>query len=173
VDCEEQPAVRGVARARAREALAAMTDEEDKFIKEAAVADPDARPLDGERLARMRPASTADAGDMKRRVRGRPRAQTPKHLVSLRLDPDVVARYRATGPGWQSRINELLREHMPEVWKWRHFRIGALCNQPPKRLPTPTLRADLKWWVAKGNPPYALPAPQVPQSAFAGAGAKP
>jgi uncharacterized protein (DUF4415 family) len=106
---------RDAARAKAREALDAMTDEEDKAITEAALADPDAQPLSEERLARMRPASAADAADIKRRLRGRPRVETPKHLVSLRLDPDVVARFRATGPGWQSRINEVLREHLPKV----------------------------------------------------------
>jgi uncharacterized protein (DUF4415 family) len=65
----------------------------------------------------MRPASAADVADIKRRLRGRPRLQDPKRLVSLRLDPDVVARFRATGPGWQSRINEVLREHLPKVSK--------------------------------------------------------
>ncbi len=105
------------ARAKAREALAAMTDEEDNSITEAALADPDARPLDEQRLARMRPASAADAADVKRRLRGRPRLRDPKRLVSLRLDPDVVARFRATGPGWQSRINDVLRDHLPAVSK--------------------------------------------------------
>lgn len=108
---------RAAARAKPRAALAAMEDEEDKAIIEAALADPDARPLDEELLARMRPATAADVADIKRRLRGRPRVQTPKHLVSLRLDPDVVARFRATGPGWQSRINKVLREHLPEVPK--------------------------------------------------------
>jgi uncharacterized protein (DUF4415 family) len=42
--------------------------------------------------------------------RGRPKSDTPKEAVSLRLDPDVVAHYRAKGPGWQSRINEDLRK---------------------------------------------------------------
>ena len=42
--------------------------------------------------------------------RGRPKSDTPKEAVSLRLDPDVVAHYRKTGPGWQSRINEDLRK---------------------------------------------------------------
>lgn len=43
-------------------------------------------------------------------VRGRPplRGQT-KQQVTLRLDPDVVERFRADGPGWQGRINEALR----------------------------------------------------------------
>jgi uncharacterized protein (DUF4415 family) len=42
--------------------------------------------------------------------RDRPKSDSPKEAVSLRLDPDVVAHYRATGPGWQSRINETLRQ---------------------------------------------------------------
>lgn len=43
--------------------------------------------------------------------RGRPRGSTTSHksLVSLRLDNDVLDRFRASGPGWQSRINEALR----------------------------------------------------------------
>lgn len=108
---------RATARAKAREALAAMTEEDEKAIAEAADADPAARPLDEERLARMRPASAADAADLDRRLRGRPRLQAPKRLVSLRLDPDIVARFRATGPGWQSRINEVLRQYLPEIPK--------------------------------------------------------
>ena len=42
--------------------------------------------------------------------RGRPKAAVTKHAVSLRLDPDVVAYYRRTGRGWQSRINAALRK---------------------------------------------------------------
>jgi uncharacterized protein (DUF4415 family) len=108
---------RAAARAKARQALAAMGDDEDKGITEAALADPDARPLDEERLARMRPASATGVADIKRRLRGQPRLESPKRLVSLRLDPDVVARFRATGPGWQSRVNQVLREHLPKVSK--------------------------------------------------------
>ncbi len=40
---------------------------------------------------------------------GRPKAAAPKEAINIRLDPDVVAHYRATGPGWQSRINKDLR----------------------------------------------------------------
>lgn len=45
------------------------------------------------------------------RPRGRPKGSntSDKSLVSLRLDNDVLERFRATGPGWQSRINETLR----------------------------------------------------------------
>ena len=41
---------------------------------------------------------------------GRPLAENPKKQVTLRLDPDVVETFRATGKGWQSRINAELRK---------------------------------------------------------------
>lgn len=45
----------------------------------------------------------------RRRVRaGRP-AGSNKEQVALRIDKDVLAKFRATGPGWQTRINEALR----------------------------------------------------------------
>jgi uncharacterized protein (DUF4415 family) len=107
---------RVAARAKARELLSTTTDEQDRAVTEAALADRDARPLDERRLARMGTMSAADAADLGRRVRrrGRPTLDAPKRLVSLRLDPEVIDRFRATGRGWQSRINEVLREHLPE-----------------------------------------------------------
>jgi len=51
--------------------------------------------------------------------RGRPKLAHPKQRVSLRLDPKIVAAYKATGEGWQSRINEVLAR--------------ALAAQTPKR----------------------------------------
>lgn len=56
----------------------------------------------GERV--MRPAS----GTITKR--GRPRLEQPKKQVTLRLDQDVIERLRADGPGWQSRINEILKK---------------------------------------------------------------
>jgi uncharacterized protein (DUF4415 family) len=47
-----------------------------------------------------------------RRGRGRPPLDAPKKLVSLRLDQDVIDRFRAGGPGWRSRINAVLRKHL-------------------------------------------------------------
>jgi uncharacterized protein (DUF4415 family) len=46
----------------------------------------------------------------KRVRRGRPKSAAPKRATNLRLDPDVLDHYRATGPGWQSRINQALRK---------------------------------------------------------------
>ena len=41
--------------------------------------------------------------------RGRPRSDAPKVSTTLRLDPDVLASFKTTGKGWQSRINAALR----------------------------------------------------------------
>ena len=45
-----------------------------------------------------------------RRGRGRPKVVAAKEQISVRLDPDVLTALRAGGPGWQSRINVLLRQ---------------------------------------------------------------
>ena len=39
---------------------------------------------------------------------GRPRSANPRQLISLRLPVEVIARWRASGPGWQSRMAERL-----------------------------------------------------------------
>ena len=39
---------------------------------------------------------------------GRPRSPNPRQLISLRLPPEVIERWRATGPGWQTRMAERL-----------------------------------------------------------------
>jgi uncharacterized protein (DUF4415 family) len=40
--------------------------------------------------------------------RGRPPLERPKQAIKLRLSQDVIEHFRATGPGWQTRINETL-----------------------------------------------------------------
>lgn len=42
--------------------------------------------------------------------RGRPRLDNPKKQIALRIDPDVIDRFKAEGAGWQSRMNEALRK---------------------------------------------------------------
>ncbi len=59
------------------------------------------------RARRLDEALPALAGAIRRR--GKQKAPIKK-AVSMRLDPDVVAAYKATGPGWQSRINSDLRK---------------------------------------------------------------
>lgn len=54
---------------------------------------------------------TADLYEGERLVRrGRPPKAAPKEAVNIRLGPDVLAYFRGTGRGWQSRINAALRK---------------------------------------------------------------
>ena len=50
--------------------------------------------------------------------RGRPKLENAKQLLSLRLRPEVIASWRATGPGWQTRMAELLEKHTRKVRKY-------------------------------------------------------
>ena len=42
--------------------------------------------------------------------RGRPPLEDPKVSTTIRLSKDVIERFKAGGPGWQTRIDEALRE---------------------------------------------------------------
>jgi len=48
----------------------------------------------------------------KLKARGRPKAATTKEPVKLRLDADVLAWFKGQGAGYQTRINQLLRQYM-------------------------------------------------------------
>lgn len=55
------------------------------------------------------PELTADMlARAKMKKGGRPRSANPRELISLRLPADVIARWKATGPGWQTRMAERL-----------------------------------------------------------------
>jgi uncharacterized protein (DUF4415 family) len=49
-----------------------------------------------------------------RRGRGRPPKEDRKVNQTLRIDVEVLEAYRREGKGWQTRINEVLRQHMPQ-----------------------------------------------------------
>lgn len=80
------------ARRLALKNLDDLSDEEDLRITRAAESDPDNPPAD----------------DLLRR-RGRPVSLNAKRAIKLRIDPDVIDRFKADGPGWQSRMNVVLR----------------------------------------------------------------
>ena len=44
-----------------------------------------------------------------KRKPGRPPVPHPKQAVSLRLEPEVLEKFRATGAGWQRRMNDVLK----------------------------------------------------------------
>ncbi|MGB1216081.1 MAG: BrnA antitoxin family protein [Pikeienuella sp.] len=75
--------------------------------------DPDAPEATDEQLAQAKPFSVAFpalADAMRKNVGGRPKLDNPKVAVSLRLDQEIVARFKASGPGWQTRMNDTLRD---------------------------------------------------------------
>ena len=45
---------------------------------------------------------------------GRPRSDNPRKLISIRLPEDVILKWRATGPGWQTRMAEKLARVVPK-----------------------------------------------------------
>lgn len=82
-------------------------------IQRMIASDPDAPEATDEQLAQAKPfdeAFPALADAMRKNVGGRPKSENPKVAVSLRLDQDVVARFKASGPGWQTRMNDALRD---------------------------------------------------------------
>ena len=47
--------------------------------------------------------------------RGRPKLENPRQLLSLRLPPQVIDRWKASGPGWQTRMAEALEKSAPKA----------------------------------------------------------
>ncbi len=86
-----------------RPAIAVPTAAEDRAITAAAKADPDAQPLTEKQLKAMVPLRT---------LRGRPKSENPKLLVSIRYSQEVLAYFKSTGEGWQSRMDGVLREYV-------------------------------------------------------------
>lgn len=75
------------------------TDEEETAINAGIATDPDTYEPTDEEFKQFR------------RV-GRPRAKETKERITIRLSPEVVAFFRATGKGWQTRMDEALREYV-------------------------------------------------------------
>ncbi len=73
------------------------TPEEDAAITAAALSDPVAQPLTDAQLAQLRP------------MRGRPPSEVKRPMLSMRVDPDVLEKLRASGKGWQTKVNAALR----------------------------------------------------------------
>lgn len=87
-----------------------ISDAEEARIQSMIASDPDAPEATDEQLAQAKPFAEAFPALAENiRKGGRPRSERPKLAVSIRLDQDVVDRFKADGPGWQSRVNEALR----------------------------------------------------------------
>jgi uncharacterized protein (DUF4415 family) len=78
------------------------SEEEDARITEAAMSDPDCRPYSDEEWESVR----------SRLYFGNPLNRMKKEPVTMRLDSDVLAFLRGTGRGWQTKVNQVLRDWM-------------------------------------------------------------
>jgi uncharacterized protein (DUF4415 family) len=86
-----------------RPAIRMPTMAEDRAIRKGAKADPDAQPLTAKQLSEMVPL---------RPLRGRPKLESPKQLVSVRYSAEVIDFFRATGDGWQARMDGVLKAYV-------------------------------------------------------------
>lgn len=86
------------AREMALANLEAITPEEEAAINAGIAADPDTMELTEEWFAKAH--------------RGRPPLESPKKTVAIRLSQDVIAALKATGKGWHTRVEQILRANM-------------------------------------------------------------
>lgn len=75
------------------------SDQEEADINAGIAEDSDTRELTDQEFQRLRPI-------------GRPKAEVTKERITIRLSPDVVAQFRATGSGWQTRLDKALQEYL-------------------------------------------------------------
>jgi uncharacterized protein (DUF4415 family) len=80
------------------------TPEEDARIQTGIDADPDAYSMSDAEWAKARPLVRI----------GRPKAEVTKERITIRLSREVVTQFRATGEGWQTRIDSALRQFIAE-----------------------------------------------------------
>lgn len=86
-----------------RPAIFMPSVEEDQAIVAAAKGDPDAQPLTPTQLKAMVPLKA---------LRGRPKSENPKQLVSVRYSREVIEYFKSTGEGWQSRMDGVLLKYV-------------------------------------------------------------
>ncbi len=80
------------------------TPEEDATITAAAMADHDAVPFTDREWEKVKPLVRI----------GRPKADITKKRITIRLSSDVVTQFRATGRGWQTRVDAALLQYLKE-----------------------------------------------------------
>ena len=76
------------------------TQEEGAVITEAAMSDPDSMPYTDAEWEAVKPVLR----------RGRPLAAVTKERITIRLSPEVVQAFRASGDGWQTRVDAALKD---------------------------------------------------------------
>lgn len=92
-----------MSKASERTQIVMPTQAQDKAITAAAKRDPDAQPLSAEQLKAMVPMKA---------VRGRPKSENSKQLVSVRYSREVLEYFKSTGDGWQARMDGVLLKYV-------------------------------------------------------------
>lgn len=75
------------------------SEKEDVAIKTGIAVDPDTHELSDEEFRKLRPV-------------GRPKAEKTKEPVSIRLSNEVTDYFRSFGKGWQTRIDDVLKDYV-------------------------------------------------------------
>jgi uncharacterized protein (DUF4415 family) len=94
--------------------------QDDAAIQSGIDADADARELTLTWHSQAKPAHEAlpaqvyEALVALKRPRGRPKAEATKVFTAIRLDADLLSAFKATGKGWQTRVNAALRQYIHE-----------------------------------------------------------
>jgi len=88
-----------------------LSDTEEIAVQATIAADPDNPEITEAQAAQLRSFSRAMPllSAALKRGRGRPPADVRKVPVKLRIDPTTLAKFKAGGPGWQTRMNDALR----------------------------------------------------------------
>jgi uncharacterized protein (DUF4415 family) len=81
-----------------------VTEAEDAAITAAAMSDLDALPLSDQEWETVKPLIRL----------GRPKATITKERITIRLSRDILSQFRASGDGWQTRIDCALRQYINE-----------------------------------------------------------
>lgn len=87
------------AKSRSGRVFELPSDEEEADINAGIASDPDTRELTDQEFEELRPV-------------GRPKAAVTKEQITIRLSPEVVAEFRATGSEWQTRRDKALQEYL-------------------------------------------------------------
>lgn len=70
--------------------------------------------LADEELASFRPAGEVLPASLLAKLRGRPKAAVTKERITIRIDAEVLDYFKAGGSGWQTRLDQALKEYVRE-----------------------------------------------------------
>lgn len=93
----------------------ALSNAEESEIQKMIASDPDNPEISDAQIAKGKPFAKAfpELAESIKRSRGRPRVDNPREAVTLRIDPETVARFKAKGKDWRARMARALEKTEP------------------------------------------------------------